>query len=97
MTDGSPNAVRCRMDLWLYNARYFKTRRLATSHVRAGKVRINGRRIRKASALVGVGDVLTFQWHKDIIVLRIVALAERRGPASEAQSLYERLDAQEAP
>ncbi|MGZ0187333.1 MAG: RNA-binding S4 domain-containing protein [Alphaproteobacteria bacterium] len=78
-----------RLDIWLWWTRFFKTRALASSLITKGRVRINGDRVRKASRLVRRGDVLTFPQASDIRVVRVLEFAERRGPASEAQTLYE--------
>lgn len=80
-----------RLDLWLWYARFFKTRSLATRQCQSGKVRINKQPVSKAHAPVRPGDVLTFPQGRHIRVVRIVALGERRGPASEAQTLYDDL------
>lgn len=78
-----------RLDKWLWYARFFKTRSLATKVVSGGSVRVNGTPVKKPSASVGVGDTLTFVQAKDVRVVRILELGERRGPAKEAQLLYE--------
>lgn len=80
-----------RLDKWLWHARFFKSRTLATAVVRQGKVRVNGTPVSKSSRLVVVGDVLTFPKEDDVRVIKIVAEGQRRGPAPEAQSLYEDL------
>jgi ribosome-associated heat shock protein Hsp15 len=54
-------------------------------------VRVDGEKVSKTSTSVGPGHVLTFPQGRDIRVVRIVALAKRRGPAAEAQALYEDL------
>ena len=82
---------RIRIDKWLWQARFFKTRTLAARQVSEGKVRVNSTRISKPSRAIGPGDVLTFPQGHAIRVVRIVALGTRRGPASEAQALYEDL------
>jgi len=79
---------KIRIDKWLWQARFFKTRSLAAQVCRAGKVRVNGNRISKASVLLVIGDVLTFPKVHEIKVIELLALGERRGPAVEAQSLY---------
>lgn len=81
-----------RVDKWLWHARFFKTRSLATKIVGAGHLRVNGDKISKSSYGVGQGDVLTFAQAKQVRVIKIVALSTRRGPAPEAQMLYEDLD-----
>ncbi len=78
-----------RLDAWLWRARFFKTRGLATAVVAKGRVRLNGERVAKASRQVRIGDVLTFSQGGDIRVVRVLDFADRRGPASEAQQLYE--------
>lgn len=82
-----------RVDIWLWRARFFKTRALATAYVGKGRIRIGDsdrpRRVEKASSLVRPGDFLTFPLRNRIVRLTISALGERRGPASEARLLYE--------
>lgn len=85
----SPDTLR--IDKWLWFARFFKTRSLAAKTVSSGGVRSNGIHIKKSSALVKVGDVLTFAQSRDVRVIKIVELGTRRGPAPEAQLLYEDL------
>jgi ribosome-associated heat shock protein Hsp15 len=80
-----------RLDKWLWHARFFKTRTLAAKVVTGGHVRVNTSKTAKASHAIGPGDVLTFPQGRDIRVVRIVALGERRGPAPEAQTLYDDL------
>ncbi|WP_421883011.1 RNA-binding S4 domain-containing protein [Pacificispira sp.] len=77
-----------RIDKWLWHARFFKTRSLASDVVSAGHIRVNRQPIRKPSHAVGPGDVLTFPQGPHIRVIEILGLAERRGPAPEAQALY---------
>jgi ribosome-associated heat shock protein Hsp15 len=76
------------LDKWLWQARFFKTRSLATKLVAAGHVRVNAERVSKPATAVGAGDVLTFAQGRVVRVIRIAALATRRGPAPEAQALY---------
>ena len=80
-----------RLDKWLWFARFFKSRNLASTLCAAGKVRIGGEAVRKANRQVRPGDVLTFPQGRHIRVIKILALAARRGPASEARLLYEDL------
>ena len=81
-----------RIDKWLWHARFFKTRTLAARIVSGGKVRVNGTPVSKPARTVGPGDTLTFAQGDDIRVIRILAPGARRGPAPEAQALYEDLD-----
>lgn len=78
-----------RIDKWLFHARFCKTRNIAQEKAEAGRIRLNGQRIEKASANVRVGDVLTLSVRGKVIALRVLQLGERRGPAKEAQTLYE--------
>lgn len=78
-----------RLDKWLFHARFYRTRPLAQAAAESGKVRLNGRRIDKPGHAVKPGDILTLGRGGQVMAVRIVALTERRGPASEAQKLYE--------
>ena len=78
-----------RIDKWLFHARFYRTRALAQAAAEAGKVRRNGIRVEKAAQAVRPGDILTLGKGKELVTLRILALAERRGPASQARLLYE--------
>jgi ribosome-associated heat shock protein Hsp15 len=89
-------AATLRLDKWLWHARLFRTRSLATRFCIAGRIRIGGRVIDKAHHAVRPGDVLTFAHGHDVKVLRVVALGARRGPATEARGLYEDLSAPSA-
>ena len=80
-----------RIDVWLWHARLYKTRSLASKMVRGGKVRLNGNICKKSSAVVTPGDVLTFVRANDIYISKVLAIGTRRGPAPEAQLLYEDL------
>lgn len=93
MTEGAP----LRLDKWLWFARFVKTRSLATKLVVDGRMRVNGAPTQKAHYTVKLGDVLTFPLGPHIRVIKVVALGIRRGPAPEAQALYEDLDPPRAP
>ena len=93
MSDNSAEGVR--VDIWLWRARFFKTRAIATDYVSRKGVRITKhgqtRKTDKAGQRVGAGDVLTFYKAKAIETVEILEIGERRGPAAEAQTLYRRL------
>jgi ribosome-associated heat shock protein Hsp15 len=89
MAGETAGAQTQRLDRWLWFARFFKSRTLAASVVSAGKVRVNAERVAKPSHSIRPGDVLTFPAAKQIRVIKIVDLGTRRGPAPEAQALYE--------
>ncbi len=77
-----------RLDQWIWHARFFKTRGLATRIVAGGHVRVDGQRVSKPSFALRPGHVLTFRKARRIRVIRVDSLATRRGPAPEAQALY---------
>ena len=79
---------RVRIDKWLWAARFFKTRSLATEAVDGGKVEVNGERA-KPSKLIKPGDELRLRLGPYEHILIVRALGERRGPASVAQGLYD--------
>ncbi|WP_179380575.1 RNA-binding S4 domain-containing protein [Jannaschia marina] len=83
------SAAKQRIDKWLWQARFFKTRTLAARVVSDGRVRLNGVHVTKTSATVGPGDALTFPQGDRIRVVIVRGLPTRRGPASEAQTLYD--------
>jgi len=82
----------CRLDVWLYRTRIFKTRALATKMIQGGKIRVtrNGRteRIRKPGFTLKPGERVTFMRGKKLIDIEMISAGTRRGPAPEAQSLY---------
>ncbi|WP_448954076.1 RNA-binding S4 domain-containing protein [Labrys neptuniae] len=82
---------RLRIDKWLWHARVVKTRSLAAKLVADGHVRLNGNRTDTPAKQVKAGDVLTIALERTVRVYRVVGLGERRGPATEAQTLYEDL------
>jgi ribosome-associated heat shock protein Hsp15 len=86
-----------RLDRWLWFARFFKTRGLATKVVSGGHVRVNASKVSKPSHAVGVGDTLTFPQGNRVRVVRLLATGDRRGPASEAQTLYEDIFSEQTP
>ncbi len=78
-----------RLDKWLFHARFYRTRQLAQTAIEAGRVRLNGVRIAKPGHAVKPGDVLTLGRGSQVMAVRIVALASRRGAAGEARNLYQ--------
>ena len=84
-------ATRQRIDKWLFFARIIKSRTLAGKFAAGGNVRVNSEKIDQASVLIKPGDVLTITLERRILVLRVLGCGERRGPAPEAQLLYEDL------
>ncbi len=92
----SGDADTCRVDVWLWRARFFKTRSLAARIVEEGGVRVSRGGVRaplgKPSRPVRCGDVLAFARGPRWIAVRVEALGARRGPASEARTLYSLMD-----
>lgn len=76
-----------RLDRWLWAARFFKTRHLASEAVKGGKVRVNGSRAKPAKT-VAIGDELEIRRGAYTWAVRIDALSDRRGPATQAARLY---------
>ncbi len=79
---------KLRIDKWLWAARFYKTRALASKAVDGGKVHVNGQRA-KASRPIQVGERLEITRGHISSVVDILVLSEKRGPAKEAQILYE--------
>ncbi len=80
-----------RIDRYLHCIRLVKSRTLAQALVDEGRIRVDGRRVMKPSEAVRVGSVIALPFHDQVRVLRVLALPERRGPASEARLAYEEL------
>jgi len=82
----------CRIDVWLWRARFAKTRTLAAAMVERGAVRLTHNRVQtrldKTARTVHVGDALVFALGGRLMELTVEALGERRGPAEEARTLY---------
>lgn len=90
----------CRADVWLWRARFFKTRSLAARFIEDGRVRlVRGgaeTRLDKASRALKPGDGVVLALGGRLLAVRIEALGERRGPAPEARTLYSDLPQTEA-
>jgi ribosome-associated heat shock protein Hsp15 len=88
MSDGEA----CRIDVWLWRARFFRTRSLAARFVESGRLRLSRggaeTRIDKPGRSVRPGDGLVFALGGRLTAIRVQGLGERRGPAPEARSLY---------
>lgn len=87
--------TRVRLDKWLWAARFYKTRSLAAEAIAGGKVQVNGERVKRAKSLQAGDEVrIRLGPFEHQIVVRV--LSERRGPASEAATLYEETPASRA-
>ena len=78
-----------RLDKWLWCARFLRARTDCQALVGQGSIRINRQATDKAHARLRIGDVVTLPLHGDVLVVRVLGLAQRRGPATEARLLYE--------
>ncbi len=100
MSDGDTNPSQ-RIDKWLWYTRIFKSRSLAAKFSEAGKIRIkNGEkrdRVTKSSHMIHCQDILTFTLHDRVRVVKVLSPGTRRGPAPEAQTLYEDLSPPRVP
>lgn len=87
----------CRADVWLWRARFFKTRSTAAKFVEEGRVRLTRggqeTRLDKPARPVKVGDQLVFALGGRLIAVTVEAFGDRRGPATEARALYSALPA----
>jgi ribosome-associated heat shock protein Hsp15 len=80
-----------RLDKFLFFSRAIKSRTLAQKFIETGAIRVNSERTIRSDLKVGSGDVLTMSLHERIVIWRILDCGVRRGPAPEAQALYEDL------
>lgn len=88
---------RQRIDKWLFFSRAVKSRSLGAKLVQAGRVRLNGEKISQPAESVRPGDVLTLTLDRRILVYKVLAPGNRRGPAEEARTLYEDMSPVPAP
>ena len=88
-------AAGIRLDVWLWAARFFKTRSLAKQAVETGKVDVGGQRA-KASRLLRVGDALQVSRGEELFQICVLGLSDTRGPAPVAQALYAESEASRA-
>ena len=84
-----------RLDLWLWAARFFRTRSLAKTAIETGKVEVDGQRA-KASRSVRAGDALRIVRGDEVFEIQVLALSDQRGSASIAQMLYAESEASKA-
>ena len=80
-----------RIDRYLHCIRLVKTRGLAQGLIDTGHVRIDGKRVAKASEPVRIGSIIAFPLHERVRVVKVLALPARRGPPAEARACYEEL------
>lgn len=92
MTTPTETTASVRLDLWLWAARFYKTRALAKHAIDTGKVDVGGQRA-KPSRSVRVGDALVVARGEERFEIEVAALSDVRGPASTAQALYRESEA----
>jgi ribosome-associated heat shock protein Hsp15 len=93
MTD--PQNASVRLDVWLWAARFFRTRSLARQAIENGKVDVEQQRAKPARA-VRVGDALRISRAEEVFEIQVLAISDQRGPASAAQAMYVESDASKA-
>ena len=86
-----------RLDRFLFFSRAVKSRTLAQKIIETGAIRVNSERTDRSDHKIGAGDVLTMSLHGRIVVWRVIDPGTRRGPASEAQGLYEDMSPPQPP
>ena len=79
---------KIRLDTWLWYARFYKSRSLSSKAILSGKLRLNSNKIIKPASKVKINDVLTINHINMVKIIQVQSLGSRRGPASEAQKLY---------
>ena len=82
---------KIRLDIWLWYARFYKSRSLSSKAILSGKLRVNSNKIIKPASKVKINDVLTINHVNTVRIIQIQSIGARRGPASEAQALYKDL------
>ena len=87
-TSSSPAGDSQRLDTWLWAARFFKTRQLASAAIDGGKIELNGQAVGKRGKAIRPGDRLTITKAGMRFVVDVEGLNPKRGPADEAQMLY---------
>jgi ribosome-associated heat shock protein Hsp15 len=85
---GAEDGDSVRLDLWLWAARFFKTRALAKRAVEGGKIELGGETVAKPAKPVRAGDRLAVRRGDERFELDVLAVSAQRGPASVAQQLY---------
>lgn len=93
--DDQQGASGVRLDVWLWAARFFRTRALAKQAVETGKVEVRGQRA-KASRGVRVGDTMRIERPGQVFAIEVLGLSDTRGPAAVAQALYVESEASRA-
>jgi len=88
----APPSASIRLDVWLWAARFFRTRSLSRQAVETGKVEVGGQRP-KSSRAVRIGDAVRVQRGDEVFEINVLGLSDSRGPAPVAQALYAETEA----
>jgi len=84
--------AQLRIDKLLFFLRFAKSRTLAQNWAEAGHIRVNGRRVEKACLSISTGDVITLPIGEAVVMLKLISIPTRRGPANEAKLCYQLMD-----
>jgi ribosome-associated heat shock protein Hsp15 len=84
--------AQLRIDKLLFFLRFAKSRTLAQNWAETGHMRVNGRRVEKASLSISTGDVITLPIGEAVVMLKLISIPTRRGPANEAKLCYQLMD-----
>ncbi len=85
-------SVSLRLDKFLVYCRFARTRSRAQAMIEAGSMRLNSERVSRTHAAVAPGDILTFAQGKEVRIIEVESLPDRRGPPGKARSHYRELD-----
>jgi len=88
----APAQAGQRLDLWIWHARFLRSRSACADLIRKGHVRINGRRVNTPGSTLRRGDVLTLALPGRTILVRVEAYAQRRGDATSARDLFSSIE-----
>lgn len=89
--EDQPGLDRIRLDRWLWHARFARTRGKAQILAESGHVRVNGEKVRDCARFIRVGDMLTLALDHRTVVVRVLALAEKRSAFDLARLTYEEI------
>ncbi len=92
MTGAEQSGDAQRLDRWLVYCRFARTRSRAATLIEEGHIRCNGAHVRKSRECVHPGDVLTIPLGKQVRIIEVLSLPQRRGPPVQARSHYRELD-----
>ena len=80
---------KVRLDKWLWYCRFYKSRTSASQHIKSGKFRVNGLKVKKAAMLLKQGDVIMFSHGSELKIVKVLDFGKQRGSLLQALDLYE--------